>query len=220
MKKYILYILGVLLASSFHYSALFLLFLPFIDVTNYSNKSLILLYLVIFVAILFGIDKLFIDKILSRIPILHSRFSFYENSNLTEGNIFSVGLILRLICLWGMLYFRNRIYKEKKQFLFNLCYIYLLLSLLSYSIPILFRMPFFLSPFFVLMVSEFVDYLKPKTRRQMKCFYLWVAITITIKTTTSVYYVPYTNVITYWVEGKTLDYGKRSVYNFNNSPYR
>jgi len=65
-----------------------------------------------------------------------------------------------------------------------------------------------------------VDYLKPETCRQMKCFYLLVAITITIKTTSSVYYVPYTNVITYWIEGKTLDYGKRSVYNFNNSPYR
>ena len=221
-KRYVLYVLGVLLASSFHLSAFFFIVIPFVNIfiNRFSNRALVITYFSVFIALLLGIDQILINIVLAPFPFLQSKVLVYSDTDLMEGGgLFSIGLILRLICLWGMLHFRERLLSEGKELLFALCYIYLLLSLLAYSVPILFRIPLFLSPFFVLMVSEVVDYLGVNLRKYAKMFYLLVALTITIKTVSSVYYVPYTNIIPYWLKGKTLDYNRRSEYNIFNSPF-
>ena len=221
-KRKIIYILGVLLASSFHLSAFFFLVVPFIIgfIDRCSNRALVVIYFSVFVTLLLGIDQILINIVLAPVPFLQSKILAYSDTDLVQGGgLFSMGLILRLICLWGMLHFRERLYAEGKQLLFALCYIYLLLSLLSYSVPILFRIPLFLSPFFVLMVSEIVDHLGVKMRRYAKLFYLLVALTITTKTSSSVFYVPYTNIIPYWIKDKPIDYNQRSEHNIFSSPY-
>lgn len=220
-KKYLLYVLGVLLASSFHLSAFCFIVLPLINVNKFSSKILALFYFLILGVLLLKLDQVLINYILSPFPFLASKIMSYEDSELVQGSVISIGLILRLICLWGMLYFRTKLYEEGKQFMFGLCYIYLILSLFSYSMPILFRVPLFLSPFFVLMESEIVyHFLNKRTRTVLRLFYLMVALTITIKTVASVYFVPYTNVIPYWIKGKSPSYMQRSDYNFEHSPYR
>ena len=220
-KKYFLYIIGVLLASSFHLSAFCFVVLPFLNINKLSNKLLLLIYFTIFTVLLLGLDQMLINFVLSPFPFLHSKILAYEDSDLVQGGVISIGLILRLICLFGMLYFRERLYAEGKHFMFSMCYIYLILSLFSYSMPILFRVPLFLSPFFVLMESEIVNFfLNNRTRTVFKLFYLMVALTITMRTTASVYFVPYTNVIFYWIKGEYPDYEYRSNYNFKHTPYR
>lgn len=220
-KKYLLYIIGVLLASSFHLSAFCFVVLPFLNINKFSNKILLLLYFTVFIVLLSGLDQVLVNFVLSPFPFLHSKVLAYEDSELIQGGVISIGLILRLICLFGMLYFRDRLYAEGKHFIFSMCYIYLILSLFSYSMPILFRVPLFLSPFFVLMEAEIINYfLNDRTRTVLKFFYLMVALTITIRTASSVYLVPYTNVIPYWIKGRYPSYVQRSNYNFEHSPYR
>jgi hypothetical protein len=69
--------------------------------------------------------------------------------------------------------------------------------------------------FFILQRFSFLN------KCVFKVFYLLVAFLITIKTITErPYYVPYTNITPYAIEGTELDYDYRSNYNFKHSPYK
>lgn len=222
-QKYILYYGFVILVCSFHLSGSILLVLPIMNFKKMSNKTLYLIYFTFLFLLLVHVDKLVLKAILAPFPYIYDRIFFYEDTSMFQGSVLSVGLVLRLICLFFMLQYRNWIHRhyDSSGFVFNMCYAYLLFSLLSYSIPITFRMPFFLAPFYLLMMFFILQRFSFLNKCVFKVFYLLVAFLITIKTITErPYYVPYTNIIPYAIEGTELDYDYRSNYNFKHSPYK
>ena len=221
-KKYIVYYLLVILACTFHLSAVVLLILPILHFEKLSNRILCLIYFSALIFFLLQLDKQLLKVILSPFPMIYNKLFFYEDMDIFQGSVLSVGLILRLIFLFFMLRYRHwiGIHYDNSASIFNLCFIYLLLSLFSYSIPIVYRLPYYLAPFYVLMVYFISQRFSYKNRLIFKSFYLLTALLITYTTVSArPYYIPYTNIIPYAIQGNFPSFEYRDTYNFKNSPY-
>lgn len=222
-NRYILFYLFTFLACTFHLSSILLFVIPIIKFNKIPSSWLYVIYFSVLCLLFFHIDTYFISLITSPFPSLYNRLFEYEDTKLFQGNILSIGLILRLICLFLMIRYRYWIRDtyDSNGFVFNMCFWYLLFSLVSYSIPILFRLPFFLSPFYVVMVFYICQRFSHNNKIVIKMFYFVVAFIITLKTITDKpYYIPYTNIIPCVLTDERLDYNYRSNYNFQNSPYK
>lgn len=221
-KRYVWYYILVLLAISFHYSAIVMLLLPVINVDNLSTKTLLVIYFSVFAAMAIGGTELILSMV-SRVlpPVLQDRILFYEEEY-AGASIFSVGLIPRLICLWGILKYRTRIVKQYAfgNKVVSYCYFYLILSLIYYVFPVLFRSALFLAPFYILGIIYALGSMKSSLKIPVTVAWFIVALGVTFSTVRSPYYVPYTNILFHCVTGDMHDYGYRDTYNLRMSPYK
>lgn len=215
------YLLLVLCAASFHLTALVGILFYFIRWDKVSTTVLVIIYAVVFMLLASGVFSQVLDMLTFYSPYLLTRIGAYENSTLLQGNMLSMGLVLRLVCLTFMCLYRKMICREFKWgvLVFSLCYTYLLFSLLAYAVPIFLRFTYYLALFYVIMVTYFVTVLKKDSRHLMMGCYLFVCLAITYTTCRSVFYVPYTNIIPYAIMGDFPDYYYRSHYNFIHTPY-
>lgn len=219
-KRYVWYYVLVLLAISFHYSALLMLFLPLVKIDKLSTRVLVIIYVVVMLVMAIGGSHI-IFTLVSRYlpPVLQERILFYEES--AEGRVFSIGLIPRLLCLWGILTYRTKIvrrYKYGSQVL-SFCYFYLIISLVYYAFPVLFRSALFLAPFYILGIVYVLDSMKLSLKIPAKLVWFAIALAITFTTVRTSTYVPYTNILYHVVTGKMYDYDFRDKYNPRVSPY-
>lgn len=221
-KRYVGYYILVLLAISFHYSAIVMLLLPVINVDNLSTKALLVIYFSVFAAMAIGGTELILSMV-SRVlpPVLQDRILFYEEEY-AGASIFSVGLIPRLICLWGILKYRTRIVQQYAfgNKVVSYCYFYLILSLIYYVFPVLFRSALFLAPFYILGIIYALGSMKSSLKIPVTVAWFIVALGVTFSTVRSPYYVPYTNILFHCVTGDMHDYGYRDTYNLRMSPYK
>lgn len=221
-KQYIAYYLLIILACLFHLSAVVLLVLPILHFEKIGNKMLCLIYFGVLFFFLLQLDKLVLKVILSPFPMIYNKLFYYEDMELFQGSVLSVGLILRLIFLFFMLRYRNwiNLHYDNSGFIFNISFIYLLLSLFSYSIPIVYRLPFYLAPFYVLMIYFISERFSYINNIVFKSFYFCTALIITYTTVTSKpYYIPYSNIIPYAIKGEFPNFTYRDTYNFKKSPF-
>ena len=219
-KRYVWYYVLVLLAITFHYSAVLMLLLPLVKVDKLSNKVLVITYFAVLVVMAVGGADLVLAQFSKFLPpILQERVFFYEES--ARGSIFSIGLIPRLLCLWGILQYRTKIirrYTYGKEVI-SFCYFYLIISLVYYVFPMLFRCALYLAPFYILGIAYTVDSMKLSLKIPAKIVWFIFALGITFTTVRASTFVPYTNILYHYVTGKMYDYDFRDKYNPRVSPY-
>lgn len=221
-KRYVLYYALVLLAISFHYSGLLLLLLPLVKVDNLSTKLLWGIYLAVLLVMAIGGSELVLSQVSKALPpVLQDRILYYEEEY-AGSSVFSVGLIPRMLCLWGILKYRTRIV-EKYTYgnkIISYCYFYLIICLVYYVFPILFRCALYLAPFYILGIIYALDSMKQSLKTPVRIAWLVIALGVTLSTVHSKYYVPYTNILYHYVMGDMHDYGYRDTYNLRMSPYK
>ena len=221
-KRYVWYYVLVLLAISFHYSALLMLILPVIKMDKLSTRVLVIIYVVVMLVMAIGGSHIIITLVSRYLPpVLQERILYYEESA-TEGRVFSVGLLPRLLCLWGILTYRTKIVRRfiYGSQVFSFCYFYLIISLVYYAFPALFRSALFLAPFYILGIIYVLDSMKRSLKIPAMAAWLIVALGVTFSTVRSPYYVPYTNILYHLATGDMHDYSYRDSYNLRVSPYK
>lgn len=220
--KIVYYYLFTVLAISFHFSAVLMLFLPLVKLEKVSSKCLVLIYMSLLILLSIGGSSLLLNILAKISPsILYDRITFYEDSEL-ESSVFSVGLLPRLLCLWAILRYRSKICANFAcgNKIVSLCYFYLLLSLIYCVYPLLFRCALFLSPFYILGIICSLSVMKINVRKYIKVAWLVFALGITVTTVQTPAYVPYSNIITSYIMGGNHSYFYRDNYNNRVSPYR
>ena len=221
-RRYVLYYALVLLAMSFHYSALLLLFLPLVKVDNLSTKLLLGIYFAVLLVMAIGGSELVLSLVSKALPpVLQDRILYYEEEYVGS-SVFSVGLIPRLLCLWGILKYRTRIV-EKYTYgnkIISYCYFYLIICLIYYVFPVLFRCALYLAPFYILGIVYALDSMKQSLKTPVKIAWLVIALGVTLSTVRSQYYVPYTNILYHYIAGDMHDYYYRDNYNLRISPFK
>lgn len=148
-NRLIAYYVTCIIAMSFHLSAVILLLVPFCDFNKFKTRTLVFIYISILIVLGFGGADFLLNVVHSYLPpILVGRIDYYSGSS---GSVFSTGLILRLICLYLITRYRNNIVNDNQYgiYVFSITYLYLLLSLVYYVFPMLFRAALFLGPFYV-----------------------------------------------------------------------
>ena len=196
-KKLWLFYVFCLLSMSFHLSATPLLLLPLCRFDKLSNKVLLIIYFTTLLVFLGGDQVIF--RFLSFMPpIIQDKVLFYGESGSEASQILSPGLILRLGCLFLMLSKRETIIAkyDKGAFMFNLAYLYLLLSLASYTVSMLFRCGLFLGLFYVIYINYGIRAVRDKGLKAiLYWFYFLAAVVITYTTLKKGVYEPYENAI-------------------------
>lgn len=196
-KKIILFYLFCLLSISFHFSALPLLLLPFSRFDKLKNGTLLIIYFSTLIVFLIS-DKAIFQILSFMPPAIQDKVLFYGKSGTEASQILSPGLILRLGCLFLMLANRKIIVSkyDKGAFMFNLAYIYLLFSLASYTVSMLFRCGLFLGLFYAIYISYGIKATNDKvTKVTLYFFYFISAIFITFTTLQKGVYIPYDNAL-------------------------
>jgi len=222
-RKFMKYYLICILAFTFHASAIITFIFPLcMSIYKVKTNRLVAFYIFFFVFLWFDGIKYILILLSLMLPTIFHRIDIYSGTNLVSGNLFSIGLILRIICLFFMLLYRDEIINkyDRGHFIFSFSYVYLILSLVAYTVPLLFRVAYFLSPFYCVIILYFISFLNIRNLLLVKLFYCIVCLTITYTTVSSVYYVPYTNIIPYIIKNQFPDYFYRSTYNFINTPMR
>ncbi len=215
----ILFYLLSILAMTFHLSAIILLVIPFCRFDKINSKILISLYLILLIVLIMGGSNIIINLLFSYLPsFLVNRLEFYTDIN---GSVISFGLVPRMICLYLLIKYRNNITANHRygNAVFAYAYTSLVVSLIYYAFPMLFRSALFLSPFYVTALAMGLQEMLKKYRHLLRLGIACIFLIIVITTVRSVYYVPYTNIVINAVMGKLYDYDYRDSYNFISSPY-
>lgn len=215
------FLLVVILSMTFHLSSVVLLIAPFIRLEKVKSSVLVGVYMLIMAILLVGGGDL-VNKVLDAcLPhVLYSRIEYYVDD--ADGTVLSMGIVPRIVCLVLLIRYRKKILAHNNYGLlvFNMAYYYLILSLVYYCFPMLFRSSLFLAPFYVIAIVYGIKETALKIRPFYKVAFLGIAMAITFTTVRSVYYIPYTNIITNCLSGRFYDFSYRSNYNFINSPYK
>ena len=223
-KDYLRYALVVILASTFHLTALIMLPIIFLEkLSKVKSKNLLFIYLFLYLFLLLGGIDLLFNITETIFPYMYKRLIFYMDRSVSVSALYSPGLLIRFFVFVLMLYYREMITERYKrgELIINLSYVYIILSLISYAFPLLFRLALYTSPFYVIVVGMIAGILKPFNKLVLKSTFLFLALTITHVTITSKDdYVPYSNIIPYVIKQKFPTYEERKVYNKINSPYR
>ena len=224
-KEWYKFLLIVLLAVSFHTSAILLLLIcPFYPI-KWSNKTLILLF-VLFNIIFVAFYEQLILKVIGSfafIPIIEAKLLHYfiEGSGLDNNRLISLGFIVQLIFFLLVLYKRRRIEENlpfgKLVFWGIICYIFL--YRIAAVVPIFYRLQLYMCVFYAVGICYlFVSFTRKSNKMLYAIFVTCYLFYMTYSLITSSYkYVPYTNYIQFMNESVPFDY--RSEYNHINSPY-
>jgi len=219
-KNWWLYYLCAFVAMTFHLSAIILLVIPLFQFTKIRSRYLIIIYFLLLLILGFGGNNFLKHIFDSLLPsFLADRINVYDD--MSSGSIFSIGLVPRLICLFLIIKYRNNIVAKYKYgtAIINLTYLYLICCLIYYVMPMLFRSALFLSPFYVTSIALGIKEITISNRNILKVVYSFITAAIVFTTVKSVYFVPYTNIITNIISNEYYNYTYRDSYNFINSPF-
>lgn len=224
-KEWVKFFFIVVLAVSFHTSAILLLLIcPFYPI-KWSNKSLFLLFIV-FNVIIVSFYEFLILKIIGSftfIPIIEAKLLHYfiEGSGLDNNRLISLGFIVQLIFFLLVLYKRRQIEENLPfgQLVFwgTICYIFL--YRIAAIVPIFYRLQLYMCVFYAVGVCYvFVSFVRKSNKILYGTFVVCYLFYMTYSLITSSYkFIPYTNHIQFINEALPYDY--RSEYNHVNSPY-
>lgn len=224
-KQWCKFFLIVLLSVFFHTSAaLLLLIFPFYPI-KWSNRKLILAFIV-FNVIFVSFYEFFILKVIgifTFIPIVEAKIIHYfiEGSGLENNRLISLGFIVQLIFFLLILYKRKQIEENlpfgKLVFWGTICYIFL--YRVAAVVSIFYRLQLYMCIFYTVGICYvFVSFSRKNNKILYAIFISCYLFYMTYSLVTSSYkYIPYTNHIQYM--NKSLPFDYRSEYNHTNSPY-
>ena len=227
-NKFIKYAFFVLIASSFHMSALLMIPIYFIKKIRITPKLIVLIVsitIIIAVGSQFILRQFLFDLLLESDNFVLKRFNYnYFHESLYEDrqNLITIGFIVHYT-IFALIIFKKKEFEKIKngRLLFNLTFIYIIVYTISFGVLIFFRMRLFVLVPFCISVA-YLPLLYKKL--YMKVFSIIMIIIVSFFTMTSTItgsykYIPYTSHISYIFKTKPTFY-ERSNYNHHNSPYR
>jgi len=171
-KKWLKYYLYVFIAILFHNSAIILFFIPLLNFIKINKNSLIIIsslfFIFLFTIRLLPISNMFYNYLM--LIFVDSEVSdigaSYLNDDVYGINTVSVlpFIVFTILYLWVVIYYylnNNEEYyvdgnDEKQKSIIRIFLIYILLYVLVFSVPIFARFSFYFTPFFIVLVSNFV----------------------------------------------------------------
>lgn len=222
-RRFLHYLLVIMLATTFHVSASVFILLYFFSGKVISNKLSIFLFLII--NFLFA-SRIVITKMASLlfggIPYLNSKIENYllDNSEFASGRILSMGMIIHLIFLFLLLWKKKHIVEFiHGNVIFNFSLFYLLLYRLATTVEIFSRFQLYLAPFFcvaLILISKSFNF---RNRLLYITYLLCISFIGSLKIFSDYRYIPYTSYLPYLLNKNYPSFEYRDAYNFRNSPY-
>lgn len=150
----------ILFGFFFHKSILIVGLISIINFSKFKRKILGII-LIVELGLSFQINK--IIEMFKFIPIYGRQISIYSVTNYFDGKILTIGMIEKLIIAGILIFYKNKILKDKDEKLFNFTYIYLLFYILAVKIPILTRFVYYIQIFYLIFICYAIkDILKIK----------------------------------------------------------
>jgi hypothetical protein len=218
------YGLIVLIAVSFHISAIVMIPIYFYFTKKIPSKVYIIAFFIVY--ILFATPDLFwgiITKLFDWIPYIHRKIESYtigKAAEFAQGRFFSWGTLVHILFFVIIMFYRKKIESLKYGvFLFNAAILYLLFYRIAITIDIFGRMLFYFCIFYTVVITSLIRIFEYKSR-MIYVFYLLILSLISTKRIFEDFrYIPYTNYIPYFIKGDYPSFEERSNYNYMNSPY-
>lgn len=214
----------LILASTFHVSAVVFIPCLFFLKRRVSTKIWIFLFLLFNV---FFADRFFLVNVINRlfgsIPYLSDKIQDYllVDNEYAGGSMLSLGMIIQLVFFVLFVWKRTIIENTKDgNVIFNLSMLYFLFYRIALTIEVFSRFQLFVCLFlcisFILLLGAF----SYNSRRLYLIYLLIIATFGTTKLFSDYRYIPYTNYITYMFNRTQPSFEYRSQYNFIHSPYK
>lgn len=217
------FLLWTLLAISFHYSAIILILFYFILTRTYSNKNIVIFFVLVNVIFLnSNVIFTLVDSLFSFIPIIATKVENYtigDDSDLGQGKILSFSYIIHIVFFMLILYYRKTLEKmQYGKFLFNISILFIFIFRIGLTSLVFSRFQLFIGCFY----SVTIAILFYSFQKRFRLFYVAgifiLALMANYGQMRDVLFVPYTNYLLYY--NSDLPYNYRAEYNFRYSPYR
>ena len=226
--KFWKFLLCMLLASSFHFSALVILLVY--PMLNHNIKSWVYVLLFLLINVLFANRDMVINMMnstLGRIPYVQDKIFGYLllDNEFGKGKLFSLGMVWQIGIFILLICYRDRITSyidgPKGLFVFNAAMFYMLFLRFAMTIEVFVRIQLYFSVFLAIAVGLVLLSFDYKSRIIYICVLLMISsYTCMGKLTSSSRYVPYSNIVTYAIKGDFPSYSERYFYNYKFSPYK
>ena len=225
--KFWKFLLCMLLAASFHFSALLIIF--FYPLLNRNIKTWVYVVLFIVVNFIFADREILVGMltfVFGKIPFFQNKVFSYlvMDSAFAQGKLFSFGMVWQIFLFVLMACYRERITGqiggEKGQFVFNAAMAYMLLLRFAMTIDIFSRFQLYFTAFLAIAIGLLILSFDLRSRILYMCLLFAVACYASYdRITSSARYVPYTNYLDYALKGEFPSYSKRYYYNMDHSPF-
>lgn len=225
LKRQLLkFLLITLLAVSFHYSAIFILFVYWIAPKKVSTLNIVLLFIVANIVLTVKDPIMNLLSIaFSSIEPLALKIANYSSGEEAEttgaGKIFSLGYLIHCILFILLLLSRKRIEVQTNgPIIFNLAILFVFLFRLGLTILIFSRLYIYIYYFYAIGIGIVCNAVVPKQRLLYSCFVLLLALLSNTIQMRSYKFIPYSNIL--WYIDNPPSYEYRDMYNRVNSPYK
>lgn len=220
-RSFIKYLIYMLVAMSFHITAIIMLPLYFILNGRMDTRYWVIIILISW--ILFINPNIMTDSLSLMTgvsPYVANKFSFYFESENDDagGNLFSFGMLINLVfCILALLY-RNKIEECKNgKIVFNSAMLFFILYRIGSTIFLFYRFQLYVWVFYAIAIA----YLCTAFTLRCRKLYLFALFSLSLLVTSQLKYipkfVPYTNYLEYVIKGEYPSYSYRSDYNYRNN---
>lgn len=220
-KKYLLWVFA---ATLIHYSSIILILFYFILNRSYSNKSIIILYVIASI-LLIKPDVIFnvLSSLFSFVPAISMKIDNYavgnESTTLGQGKLISVGYFIHLVFFVIIMYSRRRIEAfSYGKFLFNMSVLFVFVFRIGLTALVFSRLQLFISYFYAITVAIVIYSFAEKYRLLFATYVCVIALLANGGQMKNVFFTPYTNYFMYI--DRNMSFEERAAYNFKNSPYK
>lgn len=215
-----------LIAMCFHLSAVIMIVFYFVYKKNIKTLTVLIISFILYV-LAFNVDFLMTNIYipLTKISSLISeRLKNYFLDPRYISEKISLGIFIRLFVLLVLLLFKETIISgdKKRQYVYNLSVIFLLIYPFGVTIKIFNRLSLFIVPFYIMCISYLLSSFTVKVNKYLLyTFFILLYLKQTYSLVTYDYkYVPYTNYINYVVKNEYPDIEYRHQYNPKHSSYK
>lgn len=208
-KKIGLYIY-IILAMTFHVSAIFFIILPLIYTFNkLSKKTLIIIMLIIYIILS---SQNILLNLIKYLPFFEERLLKFIGRPEGVGEFFSLGNIEKIIVCISLILLRDKYKYYKKEL--GLIVGYFILYRIAVSFLILGRLTLYIQIFYIFGIGLLIENLKNRLKIVVILLIGLYSITNIYKVTSKTYkYIPYTNYLVYIGKEKP-SYEYRKKYNY------
>lgn len=216
-----LFVLFTCISSLIHISSLFISFMYFYRSLFQVKNRYYILYLLISIVFALNPDltKELVIFLISKIPFLDDRLSFYIDT-IEIGNVFSLGSLFQIFVFYLLVVHKQFFAKNNYfQFIWVGSIFYLILSKFSTVFDIAFRVCLFLSPIYVLGICTLITTASRVVFNSIKfnslklLFLVFVYLQLYAGAISHYAYLPYSNYLYYILSDNYMSFQDRANYN-------
>ena len=218
-RKFFKYLLMTILAMSFHFSAIIMLFFYYLANKHISTKVFVILFVVLNVillnrALIFGI----LESLFLNVPLVGTKIMEYSSGHVDgQGKILSLGLVVHSIIFVLLMLGRTTIEKfPYGKIIFVFAAFFPIFFRLALTVTVMGRFQLYIAVFYVAAIGMLYYAFSRSSRVLYLSFIFIVSIGSAFSYLRSPMYVPYTH----FLFMEEMPYEERSEYNFKHSPYQ